>query len=129
MKKIFVSTVFAVLIIFGSAVEKVSAQDVWVGTSPTTGWQCYVMTETIRDVSGNQPRSTYQATLKMVTQSCNVKYLYYTFEEGFSRKVWYFSTSQGFKGKVDKYETPIEINALKVVVRYFGGELAEENLY
>ena len=105
MKKILSVILLATIFIFVSGQEKVSAQDVWVGTSPATGWQCYLMTETIRDV-------------KMVTQSQNVKYLYYTFREGVSTHYWYFSNDQGFEGMIDQYKTPIEYNALKVVMHY-----------
>ena len=120
MKKILSVMMLAAMLIFVSGQEKVLAKDVWVGTSPTTGWQCYIMTETIRDVSDNQYRSTVQATLKMVTQSQNVKYLDYTFKEGVSTHYWYFETSQGFEGMIDQYKTPIEYNAFVVVRRYLG---------
>ena len=121
MKKILSVILLATIFIFVSGQEKVSAQDVWVGTSPATGWQCYLMTETIRDVSDYNVyvhRFKIQATLKMVTQSQNVKYLYYTFREGVSTHYWYFSNDQGFEGMIDQYKTPIEYNALKVVMHY-----------
>ena len=123
MKKIFTVMLLTVAIIFFSGQEKVSAQDVWVGTSNATGWNCYVMTETINKttyVDNGRERYRIYFTLKMVTPSQNVKYLDYTFEEGVSTHYWYFKTSQGFEGMIDQYKTPIEYNAFVVVRRYLG---------
>ena len=116
LKKIFVMVVFTALILFGSTAEKVSAQDVWVGTSPATGWQCYVMTETVRSINDFK----FQVTLKMVTQSQNIQYLRYTFWADWEAKngQWLFSTSQGFSGVVNQYETPIEYNSMRVASQY-----------
>ena len=94
MKKILSVMLLAVTLIFVSGQEKVSAQDVWVGTSNATGWNCYVMTETIRKttyITHARERDKIYFTLKMVTPSQNVKYLDYTLSEGFTSQVWYFS--------------------------------------
>lgn len=66
LKKIFVTVVFTALILFGSTAEKVSAQDVWVGTSPATGWQCYVMTETNAEKFNFLPLTTDTSYTGMV---------------------------------------------------------------
>jgi len=94
------------------------AQDVYVGTSNITGWHCYVMTETVRG-DYNQHRAVIEATLKMVTNSGNVKYLYYTFRQ-VGGWPWSFKTSQGYEGEVDPYVTPIEYKSLNVAKNYLG---------
>ena len=122
MKKILSVTLLAAILIFVSGQEKVSAQDVWVGTSNATGWNCYVMTETINKTTFGGVKEFYKIyfTLKMVTPSQNVKYLDYTFTEGITRRVWYFSNAQGFEGTIDQYKTPIEYNAFRAICRYLG---------
>ena len=123
MKKILSVMLLTVTLIFVSGQEKVSAQDVWVGTSNATGWNCYVMTETIRKttyITHARERDKIYFTLKMVTPSQNVKYLDYTLSEGFTRQVWYFSNSQGFEGTIDQYKTPIEYNAFRAICKYLG---------
>ena len=118
-KKFFsVMLLAAVLIFVGGQNNSAQAQDVYVGTSNTTGWACYLMTETIRG-DYNQHRSVAQATLKMVTQSNNVKYLDYTFRK-LGRYTWSFRTSQGYEGEVDPYVTPIEYKSLNVAKNYLG---------
>ena len=119
MKKILSVMLIAIAIIFAEN-NFVKAQDVYVGTSNTTGWACYVMTETIRETELNQYRSEYHATLKMVTNSGNVKYLDYTFFHKVTLKYLYFRNSQGFEGMVDQYKTPIEYNMTGVIGRYLG---------
>jgi len=123
MKKILSVMLLAVAIIFVGGQEKVLAQDVWVGTSNATGWNCYVMTETINKTTfGSAAKESYKIyfTLKMVTPSQNVKYLDYTFTEGFTGRVWYFSNAQGFEGTIDQYKTPIEYNAFRAICQYLG---------
>ena len=78
LKKFFAMMFLATVLIFVGGQEKVLAQDVWVGTSNATGWNCYVMTETINKTTfGSAAKESYKIyfTLKMVTQSQNVKYL------------------------------------------------------
>ena len=77
------------------------ARDVFVGTSNATGWDCYIMTETIH----GRYQQKCHVTLKMISDSGSVNYLNYTFwSDG------YFKNSQGFEGKVSRHETPIEWN-------------------
>lgn len=104
MKKFFAAILFAVMIFIGNS--SANAQDVYVGTSNTTGWDCYIMTETMHDINSN----SFEVTLKMVTQSKNVKYLQYTFWRDSYDSDWYFINSQEYSGKVDSNETPIEWN-------------------
>ena len=109
-KKFFSIAFLAAIIFVGSS--QVHAQDVYVGTSNATGWDCYMMTETMHDINSNK----FEVTLKMVTQSKNVKYLQYTFWRDSYDSDWYFINSQEYRGKVSS-ETPIEWN----IVRAFRG--------
>jgi len=102
-RKIFSTLVLSAMIFIGSQTQ---AQDVYVGTSNATGWDCYLMTETMRDINANR----FEATLKMVTRSKSVKYLDYTFWRDNGGSSWWFSNSSGYSGRVDANETPIEWN-------------------
>ena len=117
LKKIFAVAILGVALIFAGAQNKVEAKDIFVGTSPATGWDCYIMTETIQTHKG--ARESYSATLKMITGSGNVKYLdysfWYTYEDGFPV---YFSNSQGYQGRLSQYDTPIEYQMYKVIGQY-----------
>ena len=104
MKKFFAAILFAVMIFIGNS--SANAQDVYVGTSNTTGWDCYLMTETMHEINVNR----FEVTLKMVTRSRSIKYLDYTFWRDNGGASWWFSNSQGYSGKVDSNETPIEWN-------------------
>ena len=107
MKKIFSVMLLAVVLMFVGN-NQANAQDVYVGTSNTTGRDCYLMTETIKSYRKSAHGMNYDATLKMVRRSDgNVQYLYYTFYEAPKP---YFWNSQGFEGRADQYETPIEWN-------------------
>ena len=107
LKKIFMTVFFATVIFFGQN-NFTQAQDVYVGTSDATGWDCYIMTETMHDINFN----SFEVTLKMVTQSKNTKYLQYTFWRNSYDSDWYFINSQEYSGKVSS-ETPIEWNILR----------------
>ncbi len=107
LKKFFVVTLLAVAIIFVGN-NSASAKDVYVGTSNTTGRDCYLMTETIHDYFKGAHAHYIDATLKMIRRSDgNVQYLDYSFVDSPHP---YFRNSQGFEGTADKYKTPIEWN-------------------
>jgi len=108
-KKFFSAVLLAAVLIFSRNFAQ--AQDVYVGTSNATGWDCYIMTETIQHFDGGIKK----ATLKMVTQSKNVKYLNYRFEWDAMIVGYHFSNSSGFSGIVDRYSTPIEWSMLQVI--------------
>ena len=113
MKKIFsVMLLAAVLIFVGN--NSASAKDVYVGTSNTTGRECYVMTETIGFFEGDA-----NCTIKMVRRSDgNVQYLDYEFWiDKTDFRTIRFSTSQGFRGIVTAYSTPIEYNVYDYITR------------
>ena len=113
LKKIFAVMLLAMAIIFVSGQQSYTkAADYYVGTSPATGWQCYLISETISGVIGGQPEVNAYMTLKMVTKSGGIKYLRYHFyggDPGYS-----FSNDQGFSGRVDRYSTPIESEMMRV---------------
>ena len=102
LKNFFATIFFATMILFCSQNNFVEAKDVYVGTSKSTGWKCYLMTETIR---GDQFQR--YATLKIVTNFGKIHYLdYYFFVQAY--KVM-FENSQGYNGVVNS-STPIEKN-------------------
>ena len=114
MKKFLSIFAFAIILLSGMN-AKVEARDVWVGTSPATGWECYVMTETIRHLGDSDINV---ATLKMVTKNDSVRQLEYRFWYDFSTDRVRFSNSQGFKGIADEYETPIEWRMWQVIINH-----------
>jgi len=110
LKKFLISAVIAAFLII-AALPKAYAKDIFIGISPATGWDCYVMTETIY-----RPRQTdlVCGRLKMVTQKGNIYYLDYEFgvPDG------YFKNSDGFKGKADPVQTPIEYKMWQTIRFY-----------
>ena len=117
LKKLLMAAILGCAIIFAGLQNQAEAYDLYVGTSNATGWKCYVMTETIQTHKG--ARESYSATLKMITKSGKIKYLdyhfWYTYEDGFPV---YFSNSQGYSGKVSRYDTPIEYEMYQVIGQY-----------
>lgn len=102
LKNFFAAIFFATMIFLVSQNNFVEAKDVYVGTSKSTGWKCYLMTETIR---GDQFQR--YATLKMITKVGKIHYLdYYFFIQ--DHKIL-FENSQGYSGVVNS-STPIEQN-------------------
>lgn len=110
MKKFFAVAVLGVALMFGGNAE---AYDKFIGNSEVTGWECYVMTETIERVN-----DATNVTLKMVKSNGDVSYLDYSFWYDSSRDVMRFSNEQGYSGIVNRYETPIEWEMLKVIRDY-----------
>lgn len=97
-----------------TAAPTAEAHDQFVGTSNATGWDCYVITESIsRDADG----TTY-ATLKMVRRNGSVSYLGYRFWYDSSRDVMRFASDEGYSGIANRYETPIEWEMVKVIRQY-----------
>ena len=112
LKKFFAVIFLATVIFFGGQNNFASAQDVYVGTSNATGWDCYVMTETISRSGG----TTY-VTLKMITGNGNVRYLDYRFWYDSRSDVMRFSNGN-FSGIANRYETPIEWEMVQVIRNY-----------
>ena len=111
LKKILAVAVIGLALTFGGKAE---AYDHYVGTSETTGWECYVMTETVERSNGG----TTFVTLKMVKPNGNVSYLDYRFWYDSTRDVMRFSNDEGYSGIANRYETPIEWEMLQVIRQY-----------
>ena len=109
MRKLLMTVLLGLSMVIGQifSVSQVEAKDVYVGTSNTTGRDCYLITETIGFFEGDA-----NCTIKMVRRSDgNIKYLEYQFwKDKKDFTTIRFSTSQGFSGVVNKYSTPIEYN-------------------
>ena len=115
LKKFFAVMLLAAAIIFVGN-NSANAQDVYVGTSNTTGRDCYLMTETINSYMAGRRGLNTEATLKMVRRSDgNVQYLYYKFYE---LGTVHFTNSQGYEGFIDEYKTPIEWRMYFEIVKY-----------
>ena len=105
MKKLFLATLVSLII---CAVVKVEAADVYVGMSPATGYECYVITDTIHYKNEHRMFISY-ATLKMVDQYGGIHYLDYTFFDLDNDAADVdFTNSQGYSGKATPQSTPIE---------------------
>lgn len=119
MKKIAVRLVLILGIAFTQALllPRAEAADVYVGTSDTTGRDCYLMTETVRKVRSFSDGGWYFARLKMVRSDSNVRYLDYELEISTSGMV--FINSEGYAGQVTEYGTPIEYNMCQYIWRNF----------
>ena len=105
MKKFLMAAIVGLIICAGMKVE---AADIYVGMSPATGYECYVMTNTIS--RKNEARMVItSATLKMIDQYGGAHYLDYKFFDldGDAADVD-FTNSQGFSGKATPQDTPIE---------------------
>ena len=113
MKKFFA----AVLIVVGSLllVPKAQAMDYYVGTSNTTGMDCYLMTETISRLRTYSDGARFSARLKMVGRS--VHFLNYELDIGTSGCIFY--NSQGYSGEATPYGTPIEWNMCQYIARNY----------
>ena len=101
-KKFFSVMILAAIIFFCGQNNFAQAKDIYVGTSNTTGRDCYVMTESIYW----ENYYICNATLKMVNPSTgNVKMLNYEF---MIMQHWTdFKNSQGYSGTVNS-SVPIE---------------------
>ena len=88
--------------------DKISATDIFVGNSPFTGWDCYVMSETIKRSSQT---NLISVRLKMITQTGEVKYLDYEFGSDGTFK------NNDFSSKADADKTPIEWNIWQVITQ------------
>lgn len=113
LKKLLLAVMVSLIICAG---VKVEAADIYVGMSPVTGYECYVITDSIRRKSEHRMVIT-SATLKMVDLYGGEQYLDYRFFDldGDSIDVD-FTNSQGFSGKATPQDTPIEW-AMYTVIR------------
>ena len=86
-------------------VDTVQSKEILVGNSNVTGRDCYLLTDSIR-VDNDHDVS---CRIKMVKAGSDVQYLEYKF---YGRGLMQFRTNEGFTGKVDAQETPIEYNTI-----------------
>ena len=113
LKKFLMAGILTGALIFNAAPNNAEAYDHYVGYSEATGWECYVITETIE-----RSNDTTYVTLKMIKPSGNVSYLGYRFWYDSSRDVMRFSNDEGYSGIVNRYETPIEWEMLQVIRQF-----------
>lgn len=113
VKQIFLAAILAVIICAGVEVE---AAEIYVGNSPATGYDCYVLTDSVRHRNEHRMLISF-ATLKMVNSYGDAQYLDYTFYDldGDFNDVE-FSNSQGYRGRATAQDTPIEW-AMYTVIR------------
>lgn len=105
LKKIILLMILAFAVTSFSA--QAQAEEIYVGTSSTTGRDCYIITQSIRW----QNRRVVHLSLAMYRPGeAEPLYLGYKFREYAQGRGVEFSNRQGFSGWIDKYETPIEYN-------------------
>lgn len=105
IKKFFLAAIVGLII---CADVKAEAADIYVGTSSVTGYDCYVMTETVSYKTENR-MFIYYATLKMVDSYGDIYYLEYTFFDLDNDAIDVeFTNSQGFSGRATARDTMIE---------------------
>ena len=111
MKKMLMAAALGLALIFSA--PQAEAYEHFVGTSEATGWDCYVLTESIY-----REDDVTHVTLEMVTQNGNYRWLGYRFWYDSSRDVMRFANDEGYSGIVNRYETPIEWEMLQVVRQF-----------
>lgn len=113
MLKKFLLVLFVGIVVTCAGVTKAEAAEVYVGTSPSTGWECYVLTNTIERNDG-----ATSVTLKMYNQNGRASYLGYVFWYDSQYDVMRFSNEEGYTGIANRYETPIEWEMIQVIRNY-----------
>ena len=123
LKKFFMAAILMAALLFNAAPNTAEAEDVYVGTSPATGWECYIVTESINRMKSERLRSLDSAVLRMVKQNGDVSYLRYQFWFDRDNNVMKFNNDSAVFEEIqsqilDKYETPIEWEMWQVIKRY-----------
>lgn len=115
LKKIFLAAIVGLIICAG---VKAEAAEIFVGTSPATGNDCYVLTNTINR-SYEERMVITSVTLKTTNRYGEKHFIDYKFYalDGGEENVQ-FVNSDGFKGIADPYDTPIEWAAYTVTRDY-----------
>ena len=113
-KLVFIFTLFVGIVISQIPfISEVEAADYYVGTSNTTERDCYLMTDTIREIRHYSDGGRFFARLKMVRSAYDIQYLDYELE--ISTSGLSFSNSEGYYGQVTEYGTPIEYNMCQYI--------------
>ena len=105
MKKIFLAALFGLIIFSG---VKAEAKEIFIGTAPVSGYDCYVLTNTIRRDYEDR-MVILSATMKTVDRFGDenfIDYKFYAIDEGTEDVV--FTNSYGDKGPVNSFDAPIE---------------------
>lgn len=115
MKNVLSAAIVCLIICAGVQVE---AAEIYVGMSPATGYECFVLTDTISRKNEHRMVIT-SATLKMVDGYGDAHYLDYKFFalDGGTADVQ-FTNSQGFSGRATPQDTPIEWAMYTVIRKY-----------
>ena len=113
MKKFFSAMILTVGIICAGVTAH--AADYYVGTSPATGMDCYLMTHTISELRHYSDGGKFTARLKMVGDT--IRYLDYEFDIGTSGIT--FTNSAGYFGTVTPHATPIEWNMAQYIAKNY----------
>ncbi|MBR1647647.1 MAG: hypothetical protein IJ685_12870 [Selenomonadaceae bacterium] len=114
MKKFAFGFALVVSLIFVQ-LPTAQAMDYYVGTSNTTGMECYLMTGTISRLRTYSDGARFAARLKMVGRT--VQYLDYELDIGTSGYIFY--NSQGYSGEATPYGTPIEWKMCQYIARNY----------
>jgi len=114
MKHFVFAIALAFGVIFASSASALAA-DYYVGTSNTTGMECYLMTHTITELRHYSDGGRFSARLKMVGRT--VQYLDYELDIGTSG--FMFKNSEGYWGEVTRHGTPIEWNMCQYIARNY----------
>lgn len=114
-KNFFCAAIVCMIICAGIKVE---AAEIYVGNSPATGLDCYILTDSVSHRNEHRMLITF-ATLKMVDSYGKAQYLNYTFYDLDGDFVDVeFSNSQGYKGRATAQDTPIEWSMYTVSREY-----------
>ena len=123
LKKFFMAAIVGLIICAGVKAEATDTPPVFVGKSDTTGFTCYILTDTIK-CHWEDDTIVSTATLEMREGAGNgnlpTHYLYYTFYDykgyGVDPR---FENSQGYSGTAYPSETPIEWAMFEVIRQYY----------
>ena len=115
LKKFFLAAIVGLIICAG---VKAEAAEIFVGTSPATGYDCYVLTNTI-DRSYEDRMVVTSVRLRTINRYGDEHFIDYKFYalDGGNENVQ-FVNSDGFKGMADPYDTPIEWAMYTVTTDY-----------
>ena len=108
--------IFAGILIFGIAfvgMPKVYAVDYYVGKSGNL--QCYLMTETIQEISHYSDGGRFSARLKTVDRT--ISYIDYELDIGTSGII--YKDSNGISGDVTPKSTPVIWNMSQYIARNY----------
>ena len=115
LKNFFLAAIVGLIIFAGGLAE---AEEIYVGNSFATGHDCYLLTDTIRrDYEHNMV--IYSATMRTLDSFDNelfIDYKFFALDDGIEDVR--FMNSDGDRGTVDEYDTPIEWKMFMIVRDY-----------